>query len=263
MRKWVDAIEQTKLVKPKKKKLKLLKKKKPTTESKPPQPPSARDDDVPSAATLYTAIDKNEDGRLSKSEIKKYLKAQPWAQAYITADHFTWKALWDKFDADGDGRLDEDEFGRWYTEELVPVLRTAIAEGKLEAREVDAPVKAAEASVGEGNETETVGAETVGEDPDVAAEVPTPKGTAHEAASEATPEATDGAATQPPNDPARGDQLFDDMSLCRRILTIGEAQQVEEAFERMDKDGNGLITFDEFTRAFRIHLPFLLGGGAS
>jgi len=41
--------------------------------------------EVPDGGSLFASMDRNGNGVLSKAEVKKHLKAAPWAQGYIKA----------------------------------------------------------------------------------------------------------------------------------------------------------------------------------
>jgi len=86
-------------------------------------PPAKGDASVrQKAVEFFEQCDKNHDGMLSHTEVKKYLKKTPWALPYLTAEGFHWKALWDEYDSNHDGHLDLQEWVVLYTEKLHPLV---------------------------------------------------------------------------------------------------------------------------------------------
>jgi len=77
-----------------------------------------------SASQLFHAVDKNTDGRLSHTELKKYLQKAPWALPMLKGADFHWKDLWSEYDADKDGTIDQSEWVRLYHEKLLPLQGT-------------------------------------------------------------------------------------------------------------------------------------------
>ena len=73
------------------------------------------------AATLFNAVDKNHDGHLSHSELKKHLQNAPWALPFIHGEGFHWADLFAQYDTDNDGHISEAEFVRLYHQKLLPL----------------------------------------------------------------------------------------------------------------------------------------------
>lgn len=73
------------------------------------------------AGALFREMDRNKDGKLTRSEIKSFVKESLWGQALIQRDGFKWKHL-GMDDTNGDGVLDEAEFLVWYKSGLRPLL---------------------------------------------------------------------------------------------------------------------------------------------
>jgi len=73
------------------------------------------------ATQLFGSVDKNDDGILSHTELKKHLQNQPWALPFLKSEGFHWADLWAAYDQDGDGHIDEGEFVRMYHEKLLPL----------------------------------------------------------------------------------------------------------------------------------------------
>ena len=76
---------------------------------------------------MFRAIDRNQNHYVSHSEVKHYLHSQGWAQKLSQAADFHWKDLFSRYDLDGDGRLSSDEFGRLYSDTLLPGINPAPA----------------------------------------------------------------------------------------------------------------------------------------
>eukprot|EP00756_Hemistasia_phaeocysticola_P028382 Hpha_TRINITY_DN16172_c1_g1::TRINITY_DN16172_c1_g1_i12::g.7868::m.7868 len=66
------------------------------------------------AGQVFDAMDRNKDGQLSHSEIKKYLREHPEVKKQLGVVH--WGAFFDRWDADGDGRVQKAEFLKSWVE---------------------------------------------------------------------------------------------------------------------------------------------------
>ena len=62
------------------------------------------------AHAVFRQADKNGDGSLSKTEIRKYFKTHPIEKSHILGPDFTWKAFFTSMDKDGDSHFDIEEF---------------------------------------------------------------------------------------------------------------------------------------------------------
>ena len=71
---------------------------------------------------MFYAIDKNNDNVLSHSELKKYLKGEPWAREFLAGQDFKWSELFGSMDVNKDGTISESEFVSFYFERLLTVL---------------------------------------------------------------------------------------------------------------------------------------------
>jgi len=72
------------------------------------------------ASALFRAWDTNQNGTLSHGEIKKNLKKDVNLQHIVSAEDFHWRGVWEVYDAEDNGTLEESEFVRFYCEVLVP-----------------------------------------------------------------------------------------------------------------------------------------------
>jgi hypothetical protein len=59
---------------------------------------------------VFCDADKNGDGSLTKTEIRKYFKTHPIEKAHILGPDFKWKEFFARMDQDGDAQFDIDEF---------------------------------------------------------------------------------------------------------------------------------------------------------
>ena len=59
---------------------------------------------------VFRDADKNGDGSLTKTEIRKYFKTHPIEKAHILGPDFKWKEFFVRMDQDGDAQFDIDEF---------------------------------------------------------------------------------------------------------------------------------------------------------
>jgi len=71
---------------------------------------SARDRGTAFAKAVFMDMDRDGDGSLTKSEIRKYFKSHSIEKAHILGPNFTWKAFFEGMDTDGNGQFDLDEF---------------------------------------------------------------------------------------------------------------------------------------------------------
>ena len=71
---------------------------------------SARDRGVAFARAVFEDADRNGDGSLTKTEVRKYFKSHPIEKEHILGPAFTWKAFFMNMDKDGDGEFNLDEF---------------------------------------------------------------------------------------------------------------------------------------------------------
>ena len=78
-------------------------------------------DVVAYAKRLFEEADHNNDGWLTKKEIKKYFLAHPEQRQQILGDHFTWHAFFTEMDTDHNGKFD---VGEW-----VDSVTAAVSEG--------------------------------------------------------------------------------------------------------------------------------------
>ena len=62
------------------------------------------------AQAVFKGADKNGDGSLTKTEIRKYFKAHPNKKSQILGPTFTWKTFFEEMDTNPDGKFDIDEF---------------------------------------------------------------------------------------------------------------------------------------------------------
>jgi hypothetical protein len=62
------------------------------------------------AHAVFRDADKNGDGSLTKTEIRKYFKTHPIEKAHILGPDFKWKVFFTRMDKDGDAQFDIDEF---------------------------------------------------------------------------------------------------------------------------------------------------------
>eukprot|EP00729_Bicosta_minor_P009252 gene9252-6687_t len=62
------------------------------------------------ATRVFGAADKNGDGILTKSELKKYFKANTTDKEALVGKDFHWNTFWGEMDEDGDGTIDAAEF---------------------------------------------------------------------------------------------------------------------------------------------------------
>jgi len=76
-------------------------------------------DATASANQMFVKADKNQDGQLSKSELKKFLGSDPsvLAKAGLSKD-MGWSNLLGSIDQDGDGKFDKSEFAQWWVNSL-------------------------------------------------------------------------------------------------------------------------------------------------
>ena len=58
------------------------------------------------ARAVFHDADKNGDGSLSKTEIRKYFKTHPIEKAHILGPDFKWKVFFTRMDKDGDAQFD-------------------------------------------------------------------------------------------------------------------------------------------------------------
>ena len=100
---------------------------------------------------LFDDIDKDHDHKLSHGEIRKHLKAAPWALPWIKSEAFHWKDIWEGgWDSDNDGYLSEEEFSRFYEGVLVRLIKAAPATPNSGAPVQGAPSPATKAAPGAG-----------------------------------------------------------------------------------------------------------------
>jgi len=114
---------------------------------------TARDE----AEELFDACDKNTDGSLSHTEMKRYLEEAPWSLAYLANESFQWDHLWSAYDTNKNGNIDKLEFIRLYQERLYPLIQ---AKNTLEANETPetAATMAGAMVLAQGGGAEVVGA---------------------------------------------------------------------------------------------------------
>ena len=62
------------------------------------------------ARGVFRDADKNGDGTLTKTEIRKYFKSHPIEKAHILGAEFKWKLFFNSMDIDGDAMFDMGEF---------------------------------------------------------------------------------------------------------------------------------------------------------
>ena len=55
------------------------------------EPAQAYDATEKAALEMFHAADKNRNGSLSHTEIKKHMKAEPWVRALLAGEEFHWK----------------------------------------------------------------------------------------------------------------------------------------------------------------------------
>ena len=91
------------------------------------------------AHAVFRDADKNGDGLLTKTEIRKYFKAHPIEKAHILGPDFKWKVFFTRMDKDGDAQFDIDEF----TEAVSKVYHVDMfTESKEEAETLRVAMKA-------------------------------------------------------------------------------------------------------------------------
>jgi len=79
------------------------------------------------ASAMFHAMDKNKNGSLSHSELKRELQGQRWAQPLLQEEDFHWKDLFEKYQG-GDGVVNEAEFIHLYSDLLHPLLTAQVLE---------------------------------------------------------------------------------------------------------------------------------------
>jgi len=95
------------------------------------------------AKRVFLEADKNGDGTLTKTEIKKYFKTHPVEKAHILDANFTWAGFWEGMDKDGDNKFDLDEF----TSAIAAEYRDELwAEAGAESEELKAALTASGAA---------------------------------------------------------------------------------------------------------------------
>ena len=62
------------------------------------------------AHKLFQDVDKNKDGVLTKSELRKYFKKHPAEKDRILGSNFHWNDFFTDMDTNGDNKFDVDEF---------------------------------------------------------------------------------------------------------------------------------------------------------
>ena len=67
------------------------------------------------ARQVFQAADKNKNGFLTKSEIRKYFKKHPAEKNRILGSDFQWQEFFTDMDTDGDKKFDEDELTDFVT----------------------------------------------------------------------------------------------------------------------------------------------------
>merc|ERR1711934_941592 len=79
--------------------------------------PEAKDaaEAAATARQVFQAADKNKNGFLTKSEIRKYFKKHKAEKHRILGSDFDWKEFFTNMDKNGDNQFDEEEFTNFVT----------------------------------------------------------------------------------------------------------------------------------------------------
>ena len=66
------------------------------------------------AEDMFNSIDIRGDEKLSHTQIKNFLKKEPQVRLLLAGDNFHWKDFFEAMDTDEDGRIQKNEFIRFY-----------------------------------------------------------------------------------------------------------------------------------------------------
>jgi len=74
------------------------------------------------AREVFQDCDKTSDNKLSQKEMTRYLQDAPWAAALPQEPGFSWQAVWGRSDADGNGRIDQEQWVDLYIRYIHPLI---------------------------------------------------------------------------------------------------------------------------------------------